>query len=150
MKPPKKPGRVSKPKTKKRLNVERPYCDGTMSKAEFVTFVKNALRKARWPAKYKCVAKTFVGKGVNPATGHPCKLHMCPECRGLFPQTGMAADHIISVVGVEGFINWDTFINRLFCNSDGFSALCKACHRAKSAIEARERREHNSSQQLLL
>lgn len=40
----------------------------------------------------------------------------------------MKADHIIPVVGPEGFIDFNTFITRLFVEKDGYQALCEKCH----------------------
>ena len=99
------------------------------------SFIKSALRGARWPQKYECIKAAFVEHGINPATGHKCKLHKCPECQGLFPQNMMHADHIVPVVGPEGFKTWDLFIERLFCEADGFRALCKPCHNLQTSKE---------------
>jgi len=131
-------------KPAKRGSVVRNRCGGTMSEAEFVIFIKNALRGARWAPKYRAITKAFVSHGVNPATGHKCKLHLCPECEGLFPQNGMASDHVVPVVGPEGFVDWNTFIERLFVEVDGYRAVCKGCHKIKSRAEDAERRARKS------
>ena len=129
----------AKKKPKKRLDLERPRNGGLWTEARFVSFVKSALRGARWPQKYECIKQAFVGMGINPRTGRACKLHKCPDCGGLFPQNGMQADHITAVIGPEGFQTWDLFISRLFCEADGFRALCKACHKTITAAERGER-----------
>ena len=123
-----KPKKPAKKAVKRRTNVPRPRNGGQWTEAAFTSFIKSALRKARWPAKYECIKSAFVGHGINPATGHKCKLHRCPECQGLFPQSSMNADHIVPCIGPEGFQSWDLFIKRLFCEADGFRAMCEGCH----------------------
>ena len=51
----------------------------------------------------------------------------------------MKADHIIPVVGTEGFVDFNTFITRLFVESDGYQALCESCHQVVTAQEQAER-----------
>lgn len=135
----------SKPKRKPQL--ERPYNGGQWTQARFNSFIKSALRGARWPQKYECIRAAYVKDGLNPKTGRKCKLHLCPDCQRVFPQNQMQADHIIPVVGPEGFISWDVFIARLYVEADGFRALCKECHHK---ITQQERRERSERQKTLL
>lgn len=132
MSKPKKPGKKA---IKRRDNIPRPYNGGEWTEARMFYFIKSALRGARWPAKYAAVRTAYVEDGINPATGRRCKLHRCEDCRGLFPQNGVQADHVVPVVGPEGFQNWDLYIKRLFCEADGFRILCKACHATVSSKE---------------
>lgn len=118
---------MAKKKTR-RLDIERPFCNGEWSRARYTSFIKSALRGARWPEKYRAIGLAFVEHGINPATGRKCKLHRCSACENLFPQNGVHADHIIPVIGSEGFVSWDEFIERLFCPAEGFRVLCKRCH----------------------
>jgi hypothetical protein len=56
-------------------------------------------------------------------------------------------DHIDPVIDpAVGFVSWDTVIERLFCEVEGFQVLCWACHHAKTNEEraiatARRRQE---------
>lgn len=95
----------------------------------------SALRGARWPAKYECVNAAYVEDGVNQKTGRKCKLHRCEKCQELFPKNGIQADHVNPVVGPEGFISWDVYVERMFCGPEGFQALCKDCHADKTLME---------------
>lgn len=135
---------------KKRTDVERPYCNGEWTKARFVSFVKSALRGARWGPKYVCIKNAFVENGINPKTGRQCKLHKCPQCDQLLPQGEMVADHITAVIGPEGFTNWDNYIQRLFCEAEGFQALCRACHNRITKHETQVRTQLKSKQLPLL
>lgn len=121
-----------------RAGLERPYNNGTWTSARFHSFIVSALRSAsvRWGPKYECLRKAFVRRGINPATGRMCKLHRCASCGGLFPQSALRADHIEPVVHPErGFEGWDVYVSRMFCEADGFAALCEPCHAAKTAAE---------------
>jgi hypothetical protein len=126
---------------KKREDIARPYCGGQWSAARMTSFIKSALRGAQWPPKFECIKLAFVSYGINPKTGRKCKLHACPVCDGLFPQTMMKADHIIPVVGPEGFVSWDVFVARLYVEAAGFRAICKTCHDACTKEENAARRE---------
>ena len=134
----------SKKKARKRQDVPRPRNGGQWTEARFISFVKSALRGAMWPPKYEAIRKAYVGDGVNPSTGRKCKLHLCPECGGTFPQNGMQADHVIAVVGPEGFVSWNLFIERLFVEAEGFRAVCRACHKRITDAERAERAAHSS------
>ena len=95
-----------------------------------------------WPPKYVCIKLAFVGEyGINPKTGRKIKQHRCALCRGLFMQTELKADHIVPVVGPEGFTTWDDFIARLFTEAEGFQAICHECHDRKTGEERETRRE---------
>lgn len=131
----------------------KPYCDGTMTEAAFRSYIMSGLRsKSRfWKPKNIAIAKTFVKVGKNPATGHNCKLHKCPRCKGLFPQGKMDADHIETVIPLEGFprvaetflgYNWTEVIKRLFCESEGYRVICKECHKAVTKKQNQQRRKN--------
>lgn len=44
-------------------------------------------------------------------------------------------DHIEPVVPESGWDSWDGYIERLFCNEDGYQVICKSCHKKKTASE---------------
>jgi 5-methylcytosine-specific restriction endonuclease McrA len=53
-------------------------------------------------------------------------------------------DHIIPVVDPKvGFVDWNTFIERLFTERDNFQTLCKPCHKKKSRAEKATTKEEN-------
>lgn len=76
----------------------------------------------------------------------------CAECgRAFLNKVGsreIAADHTVPVVGAEGFIDWNTYIERMFCDASGYQILCNyeglrdgvlSCHRLKTNREAAQR-----------
>ncbi len=123
-----------------RPGLDRPFNGGTWTTARMASFIKSALRGAHWPQKYTAIRRAFVREGINPKTGRKCKLHLCSHCRQTFPQGGVQADHIVPVVGPEGFVSWDVYIQRLYCEADGFQVLCKECHAKVTKEEQEERR----------
>ena len=113
------------------------------------SFIMSALRRAMWPVKYRAIRDSYVKDGTNPKTGRKCRLHRCTECGDLFPQNQMQADHIEPVVPLEGFENkvwleydWNELIQRLYCEADGLQAVCKSCHKTKSAEERKARNDY--------
>jgi 5-methylcytosine-specific restriction endonuclease McrA len=47
----------------------------------------------------------------------------------------VSVDHINPVVDVGGFVDWNEFISRLYCELDNLQLLCKQCHDLKSKNE---------------
>jgi hypothetical protein len=101
------------------------------------SFVMSALRRAQWPQRHQALKKAFIGYGINPATGRQCKLHQCEHCQRQFPQSGVHADHINSVIPLQhnwadgnyflGY-DWNEVIQRLYIEADGYQILCHECH----------------------
>ena len=123
---------MKKSKAKKTRN------SGQWTEGRFNSFVRSLLRAGslRWAPRYECIKKAFVKHGVNPKTGRKCKLHLCSRCSGLFPASKIAVDHIVPVIDPKlGFTNWHDYIERLFCESDNFQALCEPCHKRKTDSE---------------
>ena len=124
-----------------------------MTEAAFRSYIMSGIRsKSRfWKPKSIAIAKTFIGRGRNPETGKLCKLHKCPECRGLFPQGKMDADHIETVIPIEGFkeasatflsCDWNQVLQRLFCEDGGYRVICKGCHAAITKEQNEQRRKN--------
>jgi len=79
-----------------------------------------------WPPKQECITRACVERGK----------YRCEVCEGIFKAKELQADHIDSVIDPEfGFIDWNTYIANLFCDTENFQALCKTCHIAKTMQE---------------
>lgn len=48
-------------------------------------------------------------------------------------------DHIIPLVGPEGFVDWNTFFDRYLCDVGNFQYLCEPCHDEKTLKEGQAR-----------
>lgn len=63
-------------------------------------------------------------------------IYECALCKGLFKQKETVLDHINPVVDPKtGFTNWDDYINKMFCDADGYQVICKSCNEAKTTLE---------------
>ena len=53
-----------------------------------------------------------------------------------------AVDHIDPVVDpAVGFIDWNTYIDRMFIEAEGYQVLCHKCHTAKTNAERKRRKK---------
>lgn len=111
------------------------------------------LRRGQWPVKYAALKAAAVGKQVNKSTGRQAMHFECALCLKAFPQKEVKVDHIDTVVPLEGFENaeeypfgydWNSIVDRLFCELDGFQVLCKPCHDTKSNRERTVRSEYKT------
>ena len=114
-----------------KVEKERPYNNGQWTAARYNSFVKGGLRSTsqRWPPRYSVLAASRRGKRVNPASGRMAEFHECASCKNLFVSKDVEVNHIIPVVPIEGFDNWDNVIKRLFCEKSGLEVVCKPCHK---------------------
>lgn len=68
----------------------------------------------------------------------------CETCTVNVTPLEFVVDHTEPVVNVEtGFVDYNTYVKRLFCPINNLSGMCKTCHNAKSLLENRSRREHS-------
>lgn len=96
-------------------------CGGLWSESRFSSFIKSALRGAsnRWAPKHNA------RKAARTARNRYC----CALCHATVGNKDIAIDHINPVVDpVRGFVSWDEYIARMFCEQDGFRAICRSCH----------------------
>jgi len=69
---------------------------------------------------------------------------VCAKCLETFDKRSINIDHITPVVSVYAPPSEDLneFARRLFCSADGLQVLCLTCHKQKTKIENKERREY--------
>lgn len=102
------------------------------------SFLTSVIRSGfrRWPIKYEALKEAFTQKGINPASGRIAALYKCAKCKGEFSAKNIQVDHINPAVDpTKGFIDWNTFIDRLFCPIDNLQVLCIGCHQTKTKKE---------------
>lgn len=62
--------------------------------------------------------------------------YRCNVCNQYVGSTKVSVDHIVPVVSVsEGFIDFNTFIQRLFCDASNLQVICDSCHNTKTQAE---------------
>lgn len=70
---------------------------------------------------------------------------VCAKCGVSMHEKLAAIDHVVPVVGPEGFRGWDEFFSRLMCPASNLQALCEACHKVKTKEESANRAAHRRS-----
>lgn len=84
-----------------------------------------------WPARKAAKTAARVSRGK----------YRCAHCEQegrdkLYGPKEINVDHIDPVISeTEGFLGWDVYINRLFCEKAGFQILCKEHHEIKTFLE---------------
>lgn len=121
-------------------------CNGKWTEAKFNNFIRNQLRSAtrKWEPIQNAKKKAQVERGI----------YHCAGCNQNVPVTikngkkrvqNVFVDHIEPIVDPdEGFVSFDQFIDRMFCEEDNLQLLCGECHDKKSLDErqrAAERRK---------
>jgi 5-methylcytosine-specific restriction endonuclease McrA len=119
---------------------------GNWTEGRFNSFITSTLRSGarRWQPKYDTLNASKTEKKINQKTGRLAQHYRCGLCMGEFTQKDMEVDHILPVVDPsKGFVSWDVFIDRLFCEAHNLQAICKTCHLAKTKQEKQERKNAN-------
>jgi len=119
---------------------------GNWTEGRFNSFITSTLRSGarRWQPKYDTLNASKTEKKINQKTGRLAQHYRCGLCMGEFTQKDMEVDHILPVVDpTKGFVSWDVFIDRLFCEAHNLQAICKPCHLAKTKLEKQERKNAN-------
>lgn len=119
---------------------------GNWTEGRYRSFITSTLRSGarRWPPKYETLALAKTEKKVNPKTGRIAQHYLCNHCCKEFTAKEVQVDHIMPVVDPEeGFVSWDVFIERLFCERDNLQVLCTGCHKIKSNLEKKYKKNAN-------
>lgn len=53
----------------------------------------------------------------------------------------MTLDHIVPVVPVTGWTNFDDYLDRMFCDQSNFQVLCEECDTKKCLDEGQVRKK---------
>ena len=108
------------------------------------SFITSTLRGGfrKYPPKYEALKEASVGKRLNPKSKRMAEHFTCNMCKECFIAKDVNVDHVKPVVcPYTGFVDWNTFISRLFCDGGNLQVLCSACHDIKTAEERIERKK---------
>lgn len=97
-------------------------------------WLTNKLRRLsyQWPPRKQAIKNARLDRGI----------YQCATCEGKFGPKEIQLDHITPVVDEEiGWVDWNTYIDRLFCSEENFQVLCKPCHAAKTFFEQEIRKQ---------
>jgi hypothetical protein len=120
---------------------------GKWTEARYRSFVTSTLRAGsrKWPPKYETLNAAKTEKKVNKATGRLAQHYLCAMCEQEYTQKDVQVDHIKPVIDPKkGFVSWDTYIDRMFCEGKNLQVLCKVCHAEKTKIEKEISKKHAS------
>jgi 5-methylcytosine-specific restriction endonuclease McrA len=94
--------------------------------------ITSALRQVwRWsPERRAALERARVQRGV----------YECELCGHRSGPKGVQVDHIVPC-RLSDDPSWDGFIARLFCGTEGLRVICKGCHEAETAKQAKARSE---------
>jgi 5-methylcytosine-specific restriction endonuclease McrA len=100
--------------------------------SRFRSFLMSALRRASrfWSPARECLGRARIARG----------MYKCENCSKVVGTKEIKIDHIDPVIPISGFEKWDEVIERLFCEEDGFQAICKECHDIKTKKENSDRK----------
>jgi ribosomal protein S26 len=98
----------------------------------------------RWPARYQTLNDAYIGQKINKESGRIAKHFTCSKCKEAFPQKSVEVNHIIPVVPVTGFDDWNGVIERMFCEKEHLEVVCKVCHKIITQQERDERKIINA------
>lgn len=101
-----------------------------------IEVMKDARREREW-----------LKKDGTPAV-KPRVEYLCAKCNKWFMGKNIQVDHREPVIELQGFVDWNTFVARLFCDKSNLHVLCKECHHTKTQEEAAARRAFKKSQKV--
>ena len=62
--------------------------------------------------------------------------YCCNVCGQWVGSTSVTVDHITPVIDVQaGFVDWNQFVDRLFCGPQNLQVICDTCHNSKTQGE---------------
>ena len=112
--------------------VERTRNGGTWTEARYFSFIRSALRSAfqKWGPKHE--AKKLAKRGYNQYEG--------AHCGEIYGNKDTEVDHIEPAGSLKTYDDLPAFVERMFCEVEGFQVLCKACHQVKTNAERKARK----------
>ncbi len=120
--------------------------NGRWTEARYKSFIVSALRGAhsKWGVKadVKKSARVTTGKYECSHCGKVGQATLPPLEGQKRRRNNAAVDHIDPVVCPDtGFVDWNTYIERMFLEEDGYQVLCWECHHAKTNDERKRRKK---------
>lgn len=119
------------------------------TEARLKNFIISGLRSLtrRYPPKNEVRKEAFTEKRINTKTKRLASHYACAKCKKDFPAKETQVDHIIPVVDPgQGFVDWNTYIPRMFCPKENLQLLCTKCHDIKTLKETKRKSTRLSKQ----
>lgn len=125
--------------TKRKL-LPKPRNAGTMTESAFWGMIRSLFRKRSmyWKPIAIVKAKNRRDKPRDVIGKHKFE-YQCNECKGWFQDKEVQVDHFIEAGSLTCAEDLPGFVERLFCEEEGFQVLChkrldgiESCHRKKT------------------
>lgn len=71
--------------------------------------------------------------------------YRCAICLQIFGRKEIQVDHKSPVTPITGWVSFDDFIDRLYCEEQDLQVLCKPHHKIKSQAENQIRKFHRDA-----
>ena len=123
----------------KNPKVPRTRNNFTLTESAFWGFIRSTLRNASrwWKPIAQCKADS---KRVYKGTKKLQKWeYQCNHCKDWFMEKEIQVDHIIECGTLTCSEDVPEFIERLFCEKEGFQTLCKPCHQVKTNLARKKK-----------
>lgn len=111
--------------------------------AKWRSWVVSLLRRGtmKFPPRNDALRAAKTEKKINEKTGRMAQHYECAYCKGQFSAKNVCVDHIQPVIDPNGsFVDWNTYIERMFCSVENLQVLCGDCHDVKSKEERIQRK----------
>jgi len=69
----------------------------------------------------------------------------CESCGKMEAKSNIQVDHVLPVIKVTETLEsltWDELVDRIWCDAKNLSVICKPCHKVKTGLENKERRQY--------
>ena len=133
-----------------------------MTQAERYAFIKNNILRRyfrRYPAYGECLRRAKSDQFVENVRGQLTirrVFYKCADCQHYYPRKDVCVDHIVPVVGVDGWDgDWNKIVDGMFCELDNLQVMCnysgirvedgieyRSCHYWKTQAERSARAAH--------
>lgn len=117
----------------KKVKKELTRNNGTLTEAQFWSFIRSKLRNAsRW---WKPITQVR-NDARRPYKGENKRQkweYMCSNCKKWWNVKEVEVDHIIEVGSLKSAEDLPGFVERLFCEKQNLRLLCKHCHSQSTA-----------------
>jgi len=124
--------------TRKRVGGVKTRCSETMTEAQFLAWVRSALRSKwlKWPPRSQSIER------ARRAYKGPNKLQkwevQCAICEGWYKLKEIEVDHYPHDAGsILSFEDIGPFVNRLYCEVSNLRVLCKPCHKTHTLAQSK-------------
>jgi len=108
--------------------IDKPYCNGTWSRAKYFGFIRSALRQAtmRFPVKQMVLVENR-----RPYNGEDKRTkweYECLHCKHWLKRKDVEVDHIKPAGTLTCYEDLPRFVRNLYCEKDNLRILCCQCH----------------------